>query len=112
MQDKSPLRDLYGIRRWYDDFRIYKTPFDVVGGPMGPRFVGCVDSGAAVLPTTADADETDVFDEFVAKLLFSDDTPLPLTLFPMLVAPAAAVIAFVVDFVMKNFSSLAMMCLP
>lgn len=98
-----------------NSFTIYKTPFDeiVVGGPIGPRFCGCVDSDTGVLPTTAaETDETDVFDEFVVKLVFIVATVLPLVLVPMLVEPAPAVIAFVVDFVMKNFSNLAMMCLP
>lgn len=98
---------------------IYKAPFDVVGGPMGPRLDGGVESDATLLPTTtlADTDEF-AFDEFVVRLEFNDDTAFP-TLFtiepPLCEAAAAAadvVIAFVDDFVIKNFSNLAIICFP
>lgn len=92
---------------------VYKAPFDVVGGPIGPRFVGGVDS-----VTTIPADDVLTFDAFVVRLEFNDDEAFP-TLFATLppvpfdvIAVADVVIAFVDDFVMKNFSNFAIICLP
>lgn len=100
--------------------RIYKTPFVVVGGPIGPRLDGGVVGSAELLlpPTTLFVDTTDdvlVFGAFVVKLVLSEETPLPIETPAPVVLPAAAaevVNAFVVDFVMKNFSNLAIICFP
>lgn len=85
---------------------VYKTPFDVVGGPIGPRLVAGDESG----PTTTTLVETDDVLVFVVRLELSDGTALPPALFEAAVADV--VIAFVDDFVMKNFSNLAIICFP
>lgn len=83
---------------------IYNAPFDVVGGPIGPRFDGCGESDP-----TIPADDVLIFDAFVVRLEFNDDTAFP-PLFDA--ATADVVIALVVDFVIKNFSNLAIICFP
>lgn len=92
---------------------VYNTPFDVVGGPIGPRF--CAGDGSDTTPTTlVETDDVLVFDAFVVRLEFSDDTAFPIEPAPVLFDAAAAdvVIAFVDDFVIKNFSNLAIICFP
>lgn len=99
----------------YTSYVVYKAPFDVVGGPIGPRFDGGVDS---VTTTPDDTDDVLTFDAFVVRLEFNDAAAFPILLATLLPPPfdeadvADVVIAFVDDFVMKNFSSFAIICLP
>ena len=98
------------------NYRVYKAPFDVVGGPIGPRFGG-VDSVTTTTPPD-DTDDVLTFDEFVVKLEFNDVAAFPMLLATLTPLPlfdvtvADVVIAFVDDFVIKNFSNFAIICLP
>lgn len=101
----------------YTSYVVYKAPFEVVGGPIGPRFDGGVDS---VTTTPDDTDDVLTFDAFVVRLEFNDVAAFPILLATLLPLPppfdaadvADVVIAFVEDFVMKNFSNFAIICLP
>lgn len=74
----------------------------VGGGPIGPKFVFVFDSD-----TVADVDDDDVL-AFEVTLLFNVVLVALETLVPLMLLP----MTFVVDFIIKNFSNLAMMCLP
>lgn len=89
-----------------DSLYACKTPFVDVGGPIGPRFVlvAVVSDVTTVPPTFVDTDDVTLFIELIG------DTALAV---PLLADGEVAVaIAFVVDFVIKNFSNLAIICLP
>lgn len=89
----------------------------MVGGPIGPRFDAGVDSVTTTTPD--DTDDVLTFDAFVVRLEFSDAAAFPMLLATLLPPPpfdaaavADVVIAFVDDFVIKNFSNFAIICLP
>lgn len=89
-----------------DSFYACKTPFVEVGGPIGPRFglVAVVSDVTTVPPTLVDTDDETLLIELIG------DTALTVPL--LFDGDVAVAIAFVVDFVIKNFSNLAIICLP
>lgn len=81
--------------------KFYKMPL-VGGGPIGPKFVFVFASD-----TFADVDDDEVL-ALDVTLLFNVVLVALETLGPLILLP----MTFVVDFIIKNFSSLAIMCLP
>lgn len=93
--------------------RAYRTPF-VVGGPIGPKLLVLADESDVTTEPPTFVDTGDVTLIVLDVRLRFGDMAVPLLTTDVLAGDDEAddVITFDDDFVMKNFSSLAMMCLP